>query len=264
MNQINYVVHYHGGNIRRFAFFKSFFYRKSKAIIVPTQADKEQISSEYKIDPRKIFVIPAGINTEFYTNNNKTQNNASYPTLCFSGILSERKSFKEALACLAYLKMHFPKVILEVAGDYENKNYAMECEEMIQKLELEKSIKLNGWVNKIMLKKIYSKSDLLLFPSKIEPLGRSLLEAMSCGTPAIALKTAIGPRIIIQHGKNGILTDLPNFNEATLKLLSDKNKLRMLSQHARGTVLENYSFQILYPKVEALYKNLTLTVTKNE
>lgn len=248
---IPYVIQYHGSAMSRFAFFKKIIYKKARLIIVPTEQDKTELASAYKLNSNKIEIIPCGINTDFFKPNNK--NSETYPTLCVSGILSERKSFKETLRCFAKVRDIFPNARLEVAGEYETIKYKTECDELIRKLNLERSISFHGWVNKDYLKQIYSRSDLLMFPSKNEPLGRSLLEAMACGTPVVGLKQAKGPREIIQDRTNGVLTTLENLDNDVLNVIREKMDLHLMSAKCRDIVIKNYSFDSLYQKAESAY-----------
>jgi glycosyltransferase involved in cell wall biosynthesis len=46
--------------------------------------------------------------------------------------------------------------------------------------------------------------DILLLPSREEPFGRALIEAMSLGVPVLATNVG-GPPEIIEHGREGLL-----------------------------------------------------------
>jgi glycosyltransferase involved in cell wall biosynthesis len=63
-----------------------------------------------------------------------------------------------------------------------------------------------GWVDRERLPDIYSSADLLVFPSRFDTFGCTVLEAMSCGLPVAAFRTK-GPRDLIQDTVNGILVD---------------------------------------------------------
>lgn len=51
---------------------------------------------------------------------------------------------------------------------------------------------------------LYSACDLMLVPSLSEAFGKTVTEAMACGTPVVAFNTG-GPADIIEHEKNGYL-----------------------------------------------------------
>jgi glycosyltransferase involved in cell wall biosynthesis len=56
------------------------------------------------------------------------------------------------------------------------------------------------------LAEFYANADVFIFPSLTDTFGIVMLEALSCGTPVIAYKTA-GALEVIQHGVNGFLLD---------------------------------------------------------
>jgi len=96
-------------------------------------------------------------------------------------------------------------VFLNMVGDGELKS---EIEKLIQKFELNKIVKIFGWLKeKEELFEVLKNSDILLFPTKPgEGLGLVILEAMSQGLPVIATKCG-GPEEIIEDGINGFLID---------------------------------------------------------
>lgn len=51
---------------------------------------------------------------------------------------------------------------------------------------------------------LYSASDIMIAPSRQEPFGQTLTEALASGTPVVAFNTS-GPADIISHKKTGYL-----------------------------------------------------------
>jgi glycosyltransferase involved in cell wall biosynthesis len=56
-----------------------------------------------------------------------------------------------------------------------------------------------------------------VFPSRTETFGLVVVEALACGLP-VAAHDVMGPRDIIEEGKDGYLSD--NLQEAALKCLA--------------------------------------------
>jgi glycosyltransferase involved in cell wall biosynthesis len=63
-----------------------------------------------------------------------------------------------------------------------------------------------GRLNGDALVRAYQAADALLFPSRLEGLPLSVLEAMACGLPVIAARTSSLPEVI-EHGVNGWLSE---------------------------------------------------------
>lgn len=80
--------------------------------------------------------------------------------------------------------------------------------------ELEKKdnrVKYLGLLSKSELKKIIYTYDFVLLPSKVEPFGISLLEALAAGTPCLT-SNALGPSEIITDNYNGIVCDKDDYD----------------------------------------------------
>ena len=101
-------------------------------------------------------------------------------------------------------------------------------------------------------------------PALTEPFGLTLIEAAASGLPIVATEDG-GPRDITANCRNGYLIDpldKQDIVKTLLKILSDANAWRGLSQHGLQGVKEHYSWQAhtqLY--VSALQGLLTSTKT---
>jgi glycosyltransferase involved in cell wall biosynthesis len=84
---------------------------------------------------------------------------------------------------------------------------------------------------------LYNKAKLLVYAPYLEPFGLVPLEAMSCGTPIVAVKEG-GVRESVMHNKTGILTERDEglFADALVKLLNNGEKRNEMSKNARGIV----------------------------
>lgn len=61
-----------------------------------------------------------------------------------------------------------------------------------------------GYLDKHELQKVYSAADLFVSPSKMEAFGKTVAEAMACGTPAVCFDET-GSADIVDHKVNGYL-----------------------------------------------------------
>jgi glycosyltransferase involved in cell wall biosynthesis len=71
-----------------------------------------------------------------------------------------------------------------------------------------------GYASGEKLAKIYSGSDLFVFPSPTETFGNVVLEALAAGTPVIGANSG-GVKNIIQHGKTGYLCETGSVSSFT-------------------------------------------------
>ncbi|KLN95488.1 glycosyltransferase family 4 protein [Moellerella wisconsensis] len=123
------------------------------------------------------------------------------------------------------------------------------------------SYSLLGFMRDIYsLRMIYSASDVFISPSKYETFGKTIAEAMACGTPVVAFNVT-GPIDIIDHMKNGYLakaydpTDLYN----GIKWIFDKYIENKLGEHARIKIINNFSPNITANLYLDLYKSIYIS-----
>jgi glycosyltransferase involved in cell wall biosynthesis len=92
-----------------------------------------------------------------------------------------------------------------------------------------------------------SLADVFVFPSRTETFGLVVVEALACGLP-VAAHNVMGPRDIVEEGKDGYLSD--DLREAALKCLElsradCRAKAEQYSwEHSTDAFLQNLSFLV--------------------
>ena len=127
------------------------------------------------------------------------------------------------------------------------------------KLENLEQIKYFGHLNDkfTSLRLIYSASDLLLMPSRLESFGQMALEAGACGTPTIAFENT-GTEDLIQHKSSGYLAkylDIENFAEGIKWCLNDENNEK-LSKNSEKFTKNNFNAKEIAKKHISLYEKI--------
>ena len=100
--------------------------------------------------------------------------------------------------------------------------------------------------------------DVLVVPAVEEPFGRTLVEAMLCGTPVVAADDG-GHREIIRHGETGFLVQ-PDSSEAfavaVADLLENPQLAHAVATAAKEEALREFSVEAHVEKVQAVYDTL--------
>ncbi|MEM7230347.1 MAG: glycosyltransferase [Planctomycetota bacterium] len=116
-----------------------------------------------------------------------------------------------------------------------------------------------GFVNEDERKALaYSAADVLLMPSRYETQGLVVIEAMSCGTPAVAFDTGGLPEVIRQ-GPAGFIApyeDVDAMAEYTAQLFDDTTLRAELGANGRRAVLERYAVDMHVDKHIRLFENI--------
>ena len=103
-----------------------------------------------------------------------------------------------------------------------------------------------GRLGQETLPALYGASELFVFPSSTDTFGKAVLEAQSCGLPAIVSNMG-GPQEIVAHGKTGYIAEAGSLTdwEARIRLMLDMieshpEAYRQMRKEARMRVLENF------------------------
>lgn len=113
-----------------------------------------------------------------------------------------------------------------------------------------------------VLTDLYSAADVMVVPSLQEAYGKTVGEAMSCGTPVVAFDEG-GPKDIIDHKINGYLAELCNaddLKDGILWVLNHKDP-KSLSEEARKKVVEKFHTDLVIEQYTNVYKKM-LSQTK--
>lgn len=178
-------------------------------------------------------VVNHAIDYELYRK--RTEANPDVRKYIFAGGFTERKNI---MLMLDWLRKHpMEKVEFHFAGTGPLKK------EIDNAAELDKRIVDLGLCSKNKLQEILCQYDFMLLPSKREPFGISLLEALAAGTPCI-VSNAIGPKEIIEDGITGFIFSLDEpeagFNRVMAASIDIKNN--DLSEMRKASIRSGHAY----------------------
>ncbi len=200
-----------------------FILKNSNGIIVDAKFMKEMLIQDFKIEEKKIFVIPFGVKKGFRE-------------------MGKKKEFKDGkVGIITYRKMepvYNQEIIIKALKcfkDEERKNFYLDWigygslsnkfRELIYSEGLFDIVNFNGYVDEEKLKSLLLEDSIYLSSSFSDGTSVSLLEAMSFGLFPV-VSDIKGNREWIVDGINGFLFDPKDKNELYLKLkeaINNKN-----------------------------------------
>ncbi len=188
---------------------------------------KEKIGYSFQA---KLVVIWNGIHLEKYKPDKELTLNK---TIVSVGRFVYKKGFDVLVDAFSRVKKQCPDARLIIAGDGAEK---LKCEKLAEKLEIRDSIDFLGLVDNEQIPSVMKQGRIFILPSRNEPFGIVILEAMALGIPVIATDSG-GVTEILNGGECGCLipTDNPDeMAECMLRLLEDN----VLSAELRRKGLE--------------------------
>jgi len=105
------------------------------------------------------------------------------------------------------------------------------------------------------IEQYYAAADAFVFPSVNDPFGLVVLEAMASGLPVFSSDRA-GAAELMTHGRDGFVTPLHQWVEATAGTLKDRTLLREVGQAAEQTA-RKHDWSSVVRAVEQLYSEIT-------
>jgi len=255
------------GNIRHIFTCHGFFKRRLSRRLFPcwgaqviaiSQAVKEHLIQDFKLDAKKITVIHNGIDlTRFNAGSSKDKavfkrefglNNG--PVLGIIARLSDVKGHIYLIKAMKLVLDKVPDAQLLVVG--EGKMY----EKLValgEKLGIAQSIIFIPAVKDT--RDALRAMDLFVMPSLKEGLGLALMEAMASGLAVVGSNVG-GIKSLIRGQDNGLLVepaDAGQLSEAIMSLLGDLKLRSCLGAKAKTFIKENFSRDKMVLETERVY-----------
>jgi len=141
--------------------------------------------------------------------------------------------------------------------------------DQIEKLSMEKNIKMTGWVKREKAIDYIKKSNICVSPYFPTPILQStsptkMIEYMALGKPVVANEHPEQKAIIDESG-GGICTayNENEFAKAIIKILSDENIEKSMGEKGKKYVFANREYSIIADKLDRKYKDL-MFILKNK
>lgn len=204
-------------------------FNRAKKIIAISNMVKNNIIDSYNIDPSKIVVIHNGIilqefNIEesFIKVSKEFGIHKDQRIITYVGSGFKRKGVEEFLHIIAKLKYKNFKAF--IIGKEKNLSY---YKNLAVKLGLEKQVVFTGSRNDV--NDFYTVSDIFLFPSRYDPFGNVVLEAMSFSNVVFTTKTCGASDVLDSEFIMERSNDF-SISEKIDTILADQKKLDMIKE----------------------------------
>lgn len=175
------------------------------------------VSEETKKSMCKFFeniqVVNHAINTEQYKKK-EIINYGKHKKYLYLGLLIDRKNIQLIIQWI--IKNKNIDISFDFAGDGQLKG------EIIKLSNIDSRVSYLGKLTKNEIKENLKNYDYIVLPSKEEPFGIVLIEALASGVPGL-VSNALGPKEIIKNGYNGFVFDKEKeeeFSEMMFKSLN--------------------------------------------
>lgn len=225
------------------------FYSSMNEIQVPTR-EYISILKDRDYSQSKMKVFRRGIDSSLFAPDSKGADAVKErfrikngPVLLYTGRVSKDKNMDFLRDVYFALFSKNPELNLIIAGD------GPYLEKLKTSFQEESRVIFTGRQKYGDMPAIYSAADILLFPSNTDTFGMSVLEAQSCGVPAVVSDIG-GPKEIIFDLKTGIVAkanDRDDWVTKTEQLLNTKKlnpqRFALFCDNARHNAVVNYDWK---------------------
>lgn len=143
--------------------------------------------------------------------------------ILFIGRLTSAKKPQDAIIAFKKINTAFPGTELKIIGRGTAK-FISSISKLIKKLDLEKSVALEGFVDEIKKQKLLIKAKIVLIPAIREGWNLVATEANAAGAIPIGYNVP-GLKDSIKNGKNGFLVNTPDqMAKASIKILGNESQ----------------------------------------
>lgn len=214
--------------------------KKADKIIVLTESQRQDIQQRFPDEeiatiPHALTITSESLSKESYQPNLKSKK------IVYVARLSPEKDHLLALEIFKKLAHNTPNATLHFYGNGSERG---KIQEKIQQLNLEKSVKLEGYCAN--LADIYEEACCAILTSKMEGFSLSLLDAMAFKCPTVAFDINYGPRDLILHGETGYLVPYGEkdlFAYYLTEILNNPILAKRLGNQAYERFSDNFSYK---------------------
>jgi 1,4-alpha-glucan branching enzyme len=217
-------------------------------IIVCSEYMKHEVMTVFKTDPRKISVLPNGVDPELLMME-KEENKIlkqlikeSDRLILAMGRMVREKGFDTLIEAAPLILQYYPSVKFVIAGQGP---MLEKYRKIVHEKQLETAIFFIGLVGDAERNELLKKSDIFVIPSLYEPFGIVTLEAMVCAKPVVASFTG-GLKEIVEHNRTGLFMnpgDSQSLAEQVTFLLQHPDVAERFGKEAQKTVLKKYRWE---------------------
>jgi D-inositol-3-phosphate glycosyltransferase len=247
--------------------------RIADRVVAATPAERVQLEFLYNADPRKITIIPPGVDTSrFYPiPPDEARAVVGVPPdermILYVGRIEPLKGVDTLIRAMAAMTdvgvlSRYPHYLAIIGGDPDASPEAMTAEmarlqHLCQDLGIGDEVIFLGKQSQDSLPYYYSAAEVVVVPSHYESFGMVALEAMACGTPVVASQVG-GLAYLVQDGETGFHVpdgDPDALCDALTRLIQDRElRLRMGDQAAVYAL--DYGWDKIAPRIRMLYEDV--------
>jgi glycosyltransferase involved in cell wall biosynthesis len=229
---------------------------ESDRIVAPSESFRNDVAALFPSFDGRIVSIHNGVNFDEMAspNGDIDVDSLGQYILCVA-MHNEKKGIDVLLQAFSLMQKVAPLLTLVLVGDGHLRS---DLETLAKTLEISSKVKFLGRKGRPEVAKLILHCEIFVLPSRAEPFGIVLIEAMACRKPVVATMVGGIPEIV-ENGKNGILVEPDNpkaLAEALIAMLQDQDLRSSLATNGYFTVQRSFSSEATGSAYETLFADI--------
>lgn len=266
MHDLAFIHFKEGINKLEETYYNYFFPKyahKAKRLVAVSNYTKQDIVTEFNINPNKIDVVYNAPSKGFVPLNNDLQNevrekfSAGLPYFCYVGAMHPRKNVETLLEAFDAFKTSTQsnfKLVIVGRKAWQNEG----IDRAYQNMKHQQDVIFTGRVSEADLYNITASAFAMVYIPFFEGFGLPIVEAMACDVPVITSNVTSMPEVADEAGILVSPIDAKEVAQAMINLASDSN-LYQQKKLASAKRKHDFSWD---ESADKLWNSLMLTVTK--
>lgn len=200
---------------------------------------------KYNREPGKIRYVPNGVSPEFFADRSYAMRSPA--RLLYVGTWLDRKGVYYLAESFGMVSAKEVNAQLTVAG---SGNSELDVKSAFAR-DVRDRVSVLPFVPRAAMPSLYADHDIFVFPSLVEGMPLTLLEAMASGMPVVTT-TSSGMADVVEDGFNGLLVSPADSQELTSAILRlcESVDLRCRLGHEAQTAMRRYTWERVAEKLE--------------
>jgi len=222
-------------------------------------ADEALHFAAYGVDPRRVIVIPNGVDERDFIDDRSDEFRRKYalgssPIVAFMGRLNRIKGPDLLLEAFANLKERCPRHQLVFMGP-DSGSLAELRERAVQRGVAER-VHFLGYVGGADKSRAYHAADVLVIPSRQEAMSIVVLEAGAAGTPVIMTDQCGFPGLDEIGAGRTVAADVTGIQQALIELLAPDAPLVDMGQRLKRFIKDRYTWDAAAAQYLSMFQGI--------